>query len=261
MNTSTDTVFALVDDVVRPITQALPRRPSAREFLDPDFRLPAAFDERSPPVTDLIAEAEHYTRFVSGMAAMGLVDEDGGISAEAAGMYRAFRGGHVRGVVTGVFADRSEPLHVRFYGDRRYAMVMTVVGGEATMRTGSRGGLPEWALDDLPDPPPGPGAPFEIAADERGVVLAGQDSSLAALRSAVARRRHGTVLVDLTVREKVLTEHPHGAFALLDTDLGRYLVTTSVGPDGRWVLRYAPATRETAVAWIAHSLERHDQGD
>jgi hypothetical protein len=255
---STQTVFELVDEIIAPLSQVVPRRPSPMEYLDPDFCLPAVFGDQPPPEGgDLVAEAEAYTRFVSGMAALGLVGGDGGVAPEAVGLYRAFRGGFIRGVVTGVFTDRTDPLEVRFFGDEDNAAVLTMSGDQATLRAGGLRGLAEWALDDLPDPPGGPGEVIEIHADERGVIPQHHRRLLAAVREAARRPRLGTVLVDLTVRDTIIAEHPHGAMGLLDNDLGRYLLATAIDPGGHWVFWFAPATRARAEQWIVQMVNHY----
>ncbi|WP_116050999.1 ESX secretion-associated protein EspG [Amycolatopsis palatopharyngis] len=258
MSNSTQTVFELVDEIIAPLSQVVPRRPSPMEYLDPHFCLPAVFGERPPPDGgDLVAEAEAYTRFVAGMAALGLVAEDGSVAPEAVGLYRAFRGGFIRGVVTGVFADRADPLEVRFFGDEDNAAVLTVSGEQATLRAGALPGLAEWALDDLPDPPGGPGEVIEIHADERGVIPGRHGPLLDSVREAAHRPRLGTVLVDLTVRDTIVAEHPHGSMGLLDNDLGRYLLATAIDPSGHWVFWFAPATRARAEQWIIQMVRHY----
>ncbi|WP_232376508.1 ESX secretion-associated protein EspG [Amycolatopsis aidingensis] len=251
--TATATIFALLDEVLAPLVSAVPERPSPMEFLDPDFRLPAALQERPPPDKgDLAAEAEQYTKVVGDMAAMGLLPE-GEVTPAAVALYRTLRAGHIRGVVTGVFADRAEPLQVRFFGDQDCATVLNVVGGEVLLRSGSVRGLPQWAFDDIRDVPRGPGGFVELRADEHGLLPGRAADTVAMIRRSVARPRYGTVLVDLSVRDRIRSEYPRGAFVLFDNDVGRYFLGTSVNERGHWVLQYAPAGRAHAERWVEHA--------
>ena len=76
------------------------------EFYDPEFEIPPVLLHTDPtagrlsrhssppkvPQRALADEVEQYTRFVAGMAAIGLVP-GGEVTAEAVGLYRALRGG------------------------------------------------------------------------------------------------------------------------------------------------------------------------
>ena len=89
-------MFDVSDEMIVPINAEVPDRPSV--FFDPQFQLPAIFGDG--PAVDgrgLIAEVEEHTTFVAGI---GLAP-DGEVTPEAVGLYRALRGGFIRGVVTG----------------------------------------------------------------------------------------------------------------------------------------------------------------
>jgi hypothetical protein len=250
-------VFDVIDEMIAPINAEVPDRPSVMEFFDPHFRLPAVFGEGAPADDrGLVAEIEEYTRFVAGMAAIGLTP-DGEVTPEAVGLYRALRGGFIRGVVTGVFPARPEPWEVRFFGDEDYTTVFTKLGDQARLRSGFLSSLPGWVFDGIPDHRPGPGKSLEIRTDARGLVSPECVAALDAVRECVARPRLGTVLVDLVVREAILAEYPHGAFGLLDNDLGRYQFSASVDAVGRWTITWGPANRSTAEQWIVQAVQNH----
>jgi hypothetical protein len=253
-------VFDVIDEVIAPINADVPDRPSVMEFFDPQFQLPAIFGDG--PAVDgrgLIAEVEEYTRFVAGMATLGLAP-GGEVTPEAVGLYRALRGGFIRGIVTGVFLARPEPWEVRFFGDEDYTTVLTKLGDQARLRSGFLSSLPGWVFDGLPDRQPGPGKSLEIRTDEQGLVSTECAAALDAIRECVARPRLGTVLVDLVVRDAILAEYPHGAFGLLDNDLGRYQFSASVDSAGRWKITWGPANRNTAEQWIVRAVQNHVEG-
>ncbi|MFD8496851.1 ESX secretion-associated protein EspG [Amycolatopsis sp. NPDC059657] len=257
VSNSTLAVFDVIDEVVAPIRAEVPERPSVMEFFDPQFQVPACLEECAlPRDRDLVAEVEEYLRFVTGMSALGLAP-GGQVTPEAIGLYRALRGGFIRGVVTGVFAERREPWEVRFFGDEDFTTVLSKAGDQARLRAGFLSTLPGWVFDGLPEREAGPGEIVVIQADEHGLIEPDQHEALAAMREAVARPRLGTVLVDLTVRDAVCAEYPHGAFGLVDNDLGRYLFSASLDGDRRWTIWWCPATRSHAERWIAESVRRH----
>src|SRR5436305_9382400 len=192
------------------------------EFYDPAFEIPPVLADtgplpgrRSSPPLTLADEVEQYTRFVAGMAAIGLAP-GGEVTAEAVGLYRALRGGFIRGVVTGVFPAREEPWEVRFFGDEDYTTVLHKLGNRARLRSGFLSELPGWVFDGLPDRPPGPGRPVRIETDEGGLIPSRCGADRAAVRDSASRTRHATVLVDLAVRDAILAEYPHGAVGLVD---------------------------------------------
>lgn len=257
VSNSTLAVFDVIDEVVAPIRAEVPERPSVMEFFDPQFEIPACLEQRPEPRDrDLAAEVEEYLRFVAGMSVLGLAP-DGRVTPEAIGLYRALRGGFVRGVVTGVFAERREPWEVRFFGDEDFTTVLNKAGDQARLRAGFLSTLPGWVFDGLPECEPGPGEIVVIQADEHGLIEPDQLEALSAMRAAIARPRLGTVLVDLTVRDAVCAEYPHGAFGLVDNDLGRYLFSASLDGDRRWTIWWCPANRSHAERWIAESVRRH----
>jgi hypothetical protein len=65
------------------------------------------------------------------------------------------------------------------------------------------------------------------------------------------------VLVDLAVRNAILAEYPHGAFGLVDNDLGRYQFSAAVARTGRWTVTWGPASRSTAEQWIVEAVQSH----
>jgi hypothetical protein len=254
---STLAVFDVIDEVIAPINAEVPDRPSVMEFFDPQFQLPAVFGAGPPSAGgDLVTEIEEYTAFVAGMAAIGLVP-DGEVTPEAVGLYRALRGGFIRGVVTGVFPARPEPWEVRFFGDEDYTTVLNKLGDQARLRSGFLSSLPGWVFDGLPERQPGPGRSFMIQTDEHGLISPDYAPALDTIRNCVARPRLGTVLVDLAVRDAILAEYPRGAFGLLDNDLGRYQFSASVDAAGRWTITWGPANRTTAEHWIVRAVQRH----
>jgi hypothetical protein len=254
---STFAVFDVIDEVIAPINAEVPDRPSVMEFFDPKFHLPAVLgDGPAEDDRDLMAEIEEYTGFVADMAAIGLAP-DGEVTPEAVGLYRALRGGFIRGVVTGVFPAKPEPWEVRFFGDEDYTTVLNKLGDQARLRSGFLSSLPGWVFDGLPERQPGPGASYRIETDEQGLISPDYAPALAAIRAAVARPRLGTVLVDLAVRDAILAEYPHGAFGLLDNDLGRYQFSASVDSAGCWTITWGPANRTTAEQWIVRAVQRH----
>jgi hypothetical protein len=258
-------VFDVIDEVIAPITAVVRDRPSVMEFFDPEFKLPAVLEnepagggesEGGSVGLSVADEAEQYVKFVSGMAAIGLVSE-GAVTPEAVGLYRALRGGFIRGAVTGVFPTRPKPWEVRFFGDEEYTTVLNTLDTQARLRSGFLSSLPGWVFDGLPERKPGPGEFLEIHADESGLIPESSAADLATIRELAARPRLGTVLVDLTVRDSILTEYPHGAFGLVDNDLGRYQFSASLNEDGRWMIGWGPATRRTAEQWIVRAVKNH----
>ncbi|MFI5584596.1 ESX secretion-associated protein EspG [Amycolatopsis sp. NPDC051758] len=260
-------VFDVIDEVIAPLSAEVPERPSVMEFYDPQFEIPPVLADTeplpgrrpSPPAEQprsLADEVEQYTRFVAGMAAIGLAP-GGEVTPEAVGLYRALRGGFIRGVVTGVFPARDEPWEVRFFGDEDYTTVLHKLGNRARLRSGFLSELPGWVFDGLPDRPPGPGGLVRIETDERGLIPRGCERAVEQIRECAARPRLGTVLVDLAVRDAILAEYPHGAFGLVDNDLGRYQFSAAVGRNGRWTVTWGPASRRTAEQWIVEAVQSH----
>lgn len=245
VSNSTLAVFDVIDEVVAPIRAEVPERPSVMEFFDPQFQVPAcldAFEEAtcaSPHDRNLVAEVEEYLRFVTGMSALGLAPGEQ-VTPEAIGLYQALRGGFIRSVVTGVFAELREPGEMRFFGDEDFTTVLSKAGDQARLRAGFLSTLPGWVFDGLPEREAEPGEIVVIQADEHGRIEPDQHEALAAMRAVVARPRFGTVLVDLTVRDAVCAEYPHGAFGLVDNDLGRYLFSASLDGDRRWTIWVVP---------------------
>ncbi len=277
MSSSAPVVFDVIDEVIGPLRAEMPQRPSVMEFYDPHFEVPPVLAEEEPagaasglslaeevrqsfgPMlgAGLAEEVEQYTRFVAGMAALGLA-ADGEVTAEAVELYRVLRGGFIRGVVTGVFPASEEPWEVRFFGDEDFTTVMSKLGRRARLRSGMLSALPGWVFDGLPDRPPGPGPAVRIETDDSGLIPREAWGDLDVIRQAVARPRQGTVLVDLAVRDAVLAEYPHGAFGLVDNDQGRYQFRAAPrGRDGGWVVTWSPATRGTAEAWIVEAVRSH----
>ncbi|WP_037369208.1 ESX secretion-associated protein EspG [Amycolatopsis orientalis] len=277
VSSSAPVVFDVIDEVIGPLRAEMPQRPSVMEFYDPHFEVPPVLAEEEPagaasglslaeevrqsfgPMlgAGLAEEVEQYTRFVAGMAALGLA-ADGEVTAEAVELYRVLRGGFIRGVVTGVFPASEEPWEVRFFGDEDFTTVMSKLGRRARLRSGMLSALPGWVFDGLPDRPPGPGPAVRIETDDSGLIPREAWGDLDVIRQAVARPRQGTVLVDLAVRDAVLAEYPHGAFGLVDNDQGRYQFRAAPrGRDGGWVVTWSPATRGTAEAWIVEAVRSH----
>ncbi len=278
MSSSAPVVFDVIDEVIGPLRAEMPQRPSVMEFYDPHFEVPPVLAEEEPagaasglslaeevrqsfgPMlgAGLAEEVEQYTRFVAGMAALGLA-ADGEVTAEAVELYRVLRGGFIRGVVTGVFPASEEPWEVRFFGDEDFTTVMSKLGRRARLRSGMLSALPGWVFDGLPDRPPGPGPAVRIETDDSGLIPREAWGDLDVIRQAVARPRQGTVLVDLAVRDAVLAEYPHGAFGLVDNDQGRYQFRAAPRGGGRggWVVTWSPATRGTAEAWIVEAVRSH----
>ncbi len=278
MSSSAPVVFDVIDEVIGPLRAEMPQRPSVMEFYDPHFEVPPVLAEEEPagaasglslaeevrqsfgPMlgAGLAEEVEQYTRFVAGMAALGLA-ADGEVTAEAVELYRVLRGGFIRGVVTGVFPASEEPWEVRFFGDEDFTTVMSKLGRRARLRSGMLSALPGWVFDGLPDRPPGPGPAVRIETDDSGLIPRAAWGDLDVIRQAVARPRQGTVLVDLAVRDAVLAEYPHGAFGLVDNDQGRYQFRAAPRGGGRggWVVTWSPATRGTAEAWIVEAVRSH----
>ncbi|WP_199786081.1 ESX secretion-associated protein EspG [Streptomyces sp. AA4] len=277
MSSSAPVVFDVIDEVIGPLRAEMPQRPSVMEFYDPHFEVPPVLAEEEPagaasglslaeevrqsfgPMlgAGLAEEVEQYTRFVAGMAALGLA-ADGEVTAEAVELYRVLRGGFIRGVVTGVFPASEEPWEVRFFGDEDFTTVMSKLGRRARLRSGMLSALPGWVFDGLPDRPPGPGPAVRIETDDSGLIPREAWGDLDVIRQAVARPRQGTVLVDLAVRDAVLAEYPHGAFGLVDNDQGRYQFRAAPrGSGGGWVVTWSPATRGTAEAWIVEAVRSH----
>lgn len=250
-------VFDVIDEVIAPLSAEVPERPSVMEFFDPGFVVPPVLRDEEPPVgVSLADEVEQYTRFVAGMSAIGLAP-GGDVTAEAVGLYRALRGGFIRGVVTGVFPARREPWEVRFFGDEDYTTVLHKLGSRARLRSGFLSELPGWVFDGLPDRPPGPGRAVRIETDEGGLIPRRCQRDVEVIRACAARPRLGTVLVDLAVRNAILAEYPHGAFGLVDNDLGRYQFSAAVGRSGRWTVTWGPASRSTAEQWIVEAVQSH----
>lgn len=250
-------VFDVIDEVIAPLRAEVPRRPSVMEFYDPELRVPPVLADEEPPAgLSLADEVEQYTRFVGGMAAIGLAPE-GEVTPEAVGLYRALRGGFIRGVVTGVFPARAEPWEVRFFGDEEYTTVLHKLGSRARLRSGFLSALPGWVFDGLPERAPGPGRAVRIDTDEGGFIPRRFARDLAVIRECAARPRLGTVLVDLAVRDAILAEYPHGAFGLVDNDLGRYQFSAAVDHAGRWSITWGPASRTTAERWIVEAVQSH----
>ena len=277
MSSSAPVVFDVIDEVIGPLRAEMPQRPSVMEFYDPHFEVPPVLAEEEPagaasglsladevrqsfgPMlgAGLAEEVEQYTRFVAGMAALGLA-ADGEVTAEAVELYRVLRGGFIRGVVTGVFPASEEPWEVRFFGDEDFTTVMSKLGRRARLRSGMLSALPGWVFDGLPDRPPGPGPAVRIETDDSGLIPRAAWGDLDVIRQAVARPRQGTVLVDLAVRDAVLAEYPHGAFGLVDNDQGRYQFRAAPrAAGGGWVVTWSPATRGTAEAWIVEAVRSH----
>jgi len=250
-------VFDVIDEVIAPLSAEVPERPSVMEFFDPGFEVPPVLADEEPPTgVSLADEVEQYTRFVAGMSAIGLAP-GGEVTAEAVGLYRALRGGFIRGVVTGVFPARREPWEVRFFGDEDYTTVLHKLGNRARLRSGFLSELPGWVFDGLPDRPPGPGRAVRIETDEGGLIPRRCERDVEVIRECAARPRQGTVLVDLAVRDAILAEYPHGAFGLVDNDLGRYQFSAAVGRSGRWTVTWGPASRSTAEQWIVEAVQSH----
>src|SRR4051794_8768479 len=227
------------------------------EFYDPAFSVPPVLADAEPPEgMSLADEVAQYTRFVSGMSAIGLAPE-GEVTPEALGLYRALRGGFIRGVVTGVFPAHREPWEVRFFGDEDYTTVLNKLGRRARLRSGFLSSLPGWVFDGLPDRAPGPGEFVRIHTDEGGLIPARCRAQVDVIRACAARPRQGTVLVDLAVREAILAEYPHGAFGLLDNDLGRYQFSAAADPAGCWTLTWGPASRTSAEEWVLRAVQSH----
>ncbi|SFK77693.1 ESX secretion-associated protein EspG [Amycolatopsis sacchari] len=247
------TVFELVDEVIRPVTRAVPRRPSVLRYYDPegDPELPMG-----PPAAGVVEEAERQTRWHAALGALGL-SREGELTPDALALFRVLRRGPVRGAVTAVFADRLVPLRMHFFGDREACAVLEYSGARVALNTGPAGELPARVAARLPRCPAGPGEIVRIAADPLGRVSAEQAAEVARLRALAARPRTGTAVFDLTIGSRILAEHPRGAVVLFDTDLGRYLLITALLPEGDWVLYLAPATRQHVAHWIGHSVLAH----
>jgi hypothetical protein len=80
----------------------------------------------------LIAEVEEYARFVAGI---GLAS-DGAVTPEAVGLYRALRGGFIRGVVTGGLPRAAGAVGGPVYGDADYATVLNKLASRPGLHSG-----------------------------------------------------------------------------------------------------------------------------
>jgi hypothetical protein len=251
--TSTPTVFELVDEIVRPLARAVPRRLSVLTYYDPDGNpeLPMG-----PPGAGVVEEAERQTRWHAALAPLGL-SRDGALTPKAVALFRSLRHGQVRGAATGLLADRLEPLRMHFFGDHETGSVVEYAGRRVLLGLGSGGRLPEQVAERLPDVAAGPGRLVRIPADPRGRISAEHARQVTELRKLAARPRLATLIFDLTVSDKIIAEPPRGGVILFDTDLGRYLVATAIDGDGRWVLFLSPAPREHIGHWIRQSVQAH----
>ena len=245
-------MFELVDEVVRPLTRAVPRRLSVLTYYDPDGD---PEQPMGPPEAGVVEEAERQTRWHAVLGPLGL-SRGGELTPGAVAMFRSLRHGQVRGAVTGVFADRLVPLRLHFFGDRETGTVLEYTGGRVALGTGPAARLADRVVARLPQCPAGEGEIVRVPADPLGRVSPEYAAEVAQLRALAARPRTGTAVFDLSIDGKILAEHPRGAVVLLDTDLGRHLVLTALAPGG-WVLYFAPATREHFGHWIRHSVRAH----
>jgi hypothetical protein len=251
--TPTPTVFELVDEIVRPLARAVPRRLSVLTYYDPDGNpeLPMG-----PPAPGVVEEAERQTRWHAALVPLGL-SRDGALTPKAVRLFRSLRRGQVRGAVTGLLADRLEPLRMHFFADHETASVVEYAGGRVLLGSGGAGRLAEQVVQRLPEARPGPGQLVRIPADPLGCVAPEHEAQVAQLRQLAARPRLATMVFDLTISDKIIAEHPRGAVVLFDTDLGRYLVITAIDEDGCWVLFHSPATNRHVGHWIRRSVQAH----
>ncbi|WP_026360661.1 ESX secretion-associated protein EspG [Amycolatopsis nigrescens] len=255
MTTSSPTVFELVDEVIAPLTRAVPRRLSVMQFYDPDA------DPASPPglpLADLAAEAARHSYWHDRLAELGL-SEGGRLVPGMPELLDAMRRGDVRGVLTGVFAGRPEPVQVQFFGGKQHAALISRVGDQAVLRTGSAEDLVRLVLEQLPDRPPGRGDVLRLDAGPLGVLGPECAAEVAHIRELGARPRLGTVLVDLSVGDKVVANHPGGTYALLDTADGRHALAGSVDCAGNWSLLCRPISTAKAGEWLAESIHQHEE--
>lgn len=251
--TPTPTVFELVDEIVRPLTRAVPRRLSVLTYYDPDGNPEVPM---GPPSAGIVEEAERQTRWHAVLGPLGL-SRDGALTPKALRLFRSLRRGQVRGAVTGLLADRLEPLRLHFFADYETGSVVEYAGGRVLLGTGGATGLAEQVTDRLPEATPGPGELVRIPADPLGRVAPEHAAQVARLRELAARPRLATMVFDLTISDKIIAEHPRGAVVLFDTDLGRYLVITAIDEDGCWVLFHSPASRQHIGHWIRQSVQAH----
>ncbi|TVT16744.1 ESX secretion-associated protein EspG [Amycolatopsis acidiphila] len=251
--TPTPTVFELVDEIVRPLAWAVPRRLSVLTYYDPDGNpeLPMG-----PPAAGIVEEAERQTRWHAALGSLGL-SRDGVLTPKAVALFRSLRRGQVRGAVTGVLADSLEPLRLHFFADHETGSVVEYVGGRVQLGSGGARRLADRVVERLPEARPGPGELLRIAADPLGRVAPEHAGQVAQLRELAARPRLATMMFDLTISDKIIAEHPRGAVVLFDTDLGRYLVITAIDEDGNWVLFHSPATGQHVGHWIRQSVQAH----
>lgn len=98
---------------------------------------------------------------------------------------------------------------------------------------------------------------MRIETDAGGLIPKQAREAVEVIREGASRPRHGTVLVDLAVRDFVLAEYPHGAFGLVDNDLGRYQFSAAMNAAGHWTLSWGPATRSMAEQWIVRAVQNH----
>lgn len=250
---STPTVFALVDEIVQPLTRAVPRRLSVLTYYDPDGNPEVPM---GPPGAGIVEEAERQTRWHATLGQLGL-SRDGALTPKAVRLFRALRHGQVRGAVAGLFADRPEPLRLHFFADHETGVVVEYVNGRVLLGSGAAERLAEQVADRLPVAQPGRGRLERIIADPLGRIAAGQTAQVAKLRELAARPRLATMVFDLTVSDKIIAEHPRGAVVLFDTDRGRHLVSTAIAADGTWVLFHSPATSGHVSHWIRRSVRAH----
>ncbi|MTD59483.1 ESX secretion-associated protein EspG [Amycolatopsis pithecellobii] len=242
--TRTPTVFELVDEVVRPVAPV--RRLSVRTYYDPDGdpELPMG-----PPVAGVVEEAERHTRWHAALGSLGL-SRDGTLTPKGGVLFRAIRRGPVRGAVTGVLAGRLEPFRMHFFGDNQAGAILEYT--DRQVRAGCTRRLPEQVARRLPAAEAGPGELVRIPADRLGRI---SSAGVAELRALAARPRLATMVFDLMIGGKIVAGYPRGAMVLFDTDVGRYLVCTTIGQDGRWSLYFAPATGEHVASWIRHHMQ------
>jgi hypothetical protein len=71
-----------------------------------------------------------------------------------------------------------------------------------------------------------------------------------------ARLRSGA-LVDLAVRDAILTAYQHGAFGLVDNDLGRYEFDAAADAAWRWTIGWGLASRRSAEQWLVPAVQSH----
>jgi hypothetical protein len=251
-----ETIQGLLEVAARPVLEVMPERAPVDHLYQPNVTDEEirAHGTMSEDPADLVAEVERHTEWASVLERTPFGDF-GELNDVGLRVFSLVLRGSIRAALSGVFAGEPHTLDIRGYSDGAAALVWCWRhDGAASFRGSEFAAFPELILDMLPTVADGVSETVRITSDDEGVVDEGQDDKIGSVLEFLARKRAGTIVVDLVAFGGLCAEFPEHGFVIVDNDLGRH-VLAAAKIDGQRELVLAKLSRRALSGWLRRNVE------